>query len=59
MKATEGPGAGSVTRSGIVALDGQARVAELSRMLAGLDSGLARGHAEELLAAAAQAKEAV
>ncbi len=41
---------GSVTRSGVVALDGAGRVAELSRMLAGLDSGLARGHAEELLA---------
>ncbi|MCW2622871.1 MAG: recombination and repair protein [Frankiales bacterium] len=41
---------GSVTSSGVVRLDDQARVAELSRMLAGLDSGLARGHAEELLA---------
>jgi DNA repair protein RecN (Recombination protein N) len=47
---------GTVTRSGIVALDGAGRVAELSRMLAGLDSGLARGHAEELLAVAAEAK---
>jgi DNA repair protein RecN (Recombination protein N) len=47
---------GFVTSSGVVALDGDARVAELSRMLAGLDSGLARGHAEELLAAAAEAK---
>ncbi|MCW2600630.1 MAG: recN [Frankiales bacterium] len=47
---------GRVTRSGIVALDDAGRVAELSRMLAGLDSGLARGHAEELLAAAAVAK---
>jgi len=47
---------GLVTRSGVVALDGEGRVAELSRMLAGLDSGLARGHAEELLAAAAEAK---
>ena len=47
---------GSVTRSGVVALDDAARVVELSRMLAGLDSGLARGHAEELLAAAATAK---
>jgi DNA repair protein RecN (Recombination protein N) len=47
---------GRVTSSGVVALDGEARVAELSRMLAGLDSGLARGHAEELLAAAAEAK---
>ena len=41
---------GSVTRSGVVLLDDQGRVAELSRMLAGLDSGLARGHAEELIA---------
>jgi DNA repair protein RecN (Recombination protein N) len=45
---------GSVTRSGVVALDESERVAELSRMLAGVDTGLARGHAEELLAAAAQ-----
>jgi DNA repair protein RecN (Recombination protein N) len=44
---------GSVTRSGVVALDDAARVVELSRMMAGHDSGLARGHAEELLAAAA------
>jgi DNA repair protein RecN (Recombination protein N) len=50
---------GSVTRSGVVALDEQDRVAELSRMLAGLDSGLARGHAEELLAAAALSKASV
>jgi DNA repair protein RecN (Recombination protein N) len=56
VKASEGPGAGAVTRSGVVALDDEGRVAELSRMLAGLDSGLARGHAEELLAVAAQAK---
>jgi DNA repair protein RecN (Recombination protein N) len=47
---------GSVTRSGVVALDDEARVGELSRMLAGLDSGLARGHAEELLGMAAEAK---
>jgi DNA repair protein RecN (Recombination protein N) len=47
---------GTVTRSGVVTLDDGGRVAELSRMMAGLDSGLARGHAEELLAAAAQAK---
>ena len=43
---------GTVTRSGVVALDDAGRVVELSRMLAGHDSGLARGHAEELLAAA-------
>ena len=40
---------GSITRSGVARLDDAARVAELSRMLAGLDSGLSRGHAEELL----------
>ena len=44
---------GTVTRSGVVALDDAARVVELSRMLAGADTGLARGHAEELLEAAA------
>ncbi|HVM27620.1 MAG TPA: hypothetical protein VM433_08105, partial [Mycobacteriales bacterium] len=49
-------GAGAVTRSGVVDLDDQARVVELSRMLAGHDSGLARGHAEELLAAAGASK---
>jgi DNA repair protein RecN (Recombination protein N) len=45
--------ADAVTRSGVVVLDDSARVVELSRMLAGHDSGLARGHAEELLASAA------
>jgi DNA repair protein RecN (Recombination protein N) len=49
---------GTITRSGIANLDDEGRVVELSRMMAGLDSGLARGHAEELLAAAAQAKSA-
>ena len=49
---------GSVTRSGVVALDDGGRVAELSRMLAGVDTGLSRGHAEELLAAAAQDRAA-
>ena len=44
---------GSVTRSGVTVLDGEERVRELSRMLAGLeDSDTARAHAEELLAAA-------
>ena len=47
---------GSVTRSGVATLDDQQRVVELSRMLAGQDSGLARGHAQELLAAAAASK---
>lgn len=56
VKAGDGAAAGAVTRSGVVALDDTARVAELSRMLAGVDTGLARGHAEELLAAAAQDK---
>ncbi|QLE71452.1 DNA repair protein RecN [Streptomyces rectiverticillatus] len=44
---------GSVTRSGVRAMEGEARIRELSRMLAGQeDSELARAHAEELLAAA-------
>jgi DNA repair protein RecN (Recombination protein N) len=48
---------GSVTRSGVTILDGEARVRELSRMLAGLeDSELGRAHAEELLAAAKAAR---
>jgi DNA repair protein RecN (Recombination protein N) len=48
---------GSVTSSGVTQLDGDERVRELSRMLAGLeDSELAQGHAQELLAAAAEAK---
>jgi DNA repair protein RecN (Recombination protein N) len=51
-KATDG----SVTTSGLTVLDDQARVRELSRMLAGVersDSGLA--HARELLEAARNA----
>jgi DNA repair protein RecN (Recombination protein N) len=48
---------GAVTRSGVLVLDDEQRVVELSRMLAGHDSGLARGHAEELLAAAGQDKQ--
>lgn len=44
---------GSVTRSGVKVLEGEDRVRELSRMLAGQeDSQTARAHAEELLAAA-------
>ncbi|WP_329458524.1 DNA repair protein RecN [Streptomyces sp. NBC_01497] len=44
---------GSVTRSGVTVLEGEDRVRELSRMLAGQsDSSSARAHAEELLAAA-------
>jgi DNA repair protein RecN (Recombination protein N) len=48
---------GAVTRSGVTALDGPGRVAELTRMLAGLDaSESGRAHAEELLAAATSSK---
>ncbi|MEU6893674.1 DNA repair protein RecN [Streptomyces sp. NPDC046557] len=44
---------GSVTRSGVTVLEGEDRIRELSRMLAGQeDSVTARAHAEELLAAA-------
>ncbi|MGW4198067.1 DNA repair protein RecN [Streptomyces sp. NPDC005004] len=44
---------GSVTRSGVKVLEGEERVRELSRMLAGQeDSEAARAHAEELLATA-------
>ncbi|WP_189134296.1 DNA repair protein RecN [Wenjunlia tyrosinilytica] len=44
---------GTVTRSGVQAMEGEDRVRELSRMLAGLeDSELGRAHAEELLEAA-------
>ncbi|MHC0430488.1 DNA repair protein RecN [Streptomyces sp. O3] len=44
---------GSVTRSGVQVLEGEDRVRELSRMLAGQeDSETARAHAEELLATA-------
>ncbi|MET9514243.1 DNA repair protein RecN [Streptomyces sp. NPDC002994] len=44
---------GAVTRSGVTVLEGEDRVRELSRMLAGQeDSETARAHAEELLAAA-------
>ncbi|WP_344633928.1 DNA repair protein RecN [Streptomyces glaucosporus] len=44
---------GSVTRSGVKTLEGEDRVRELSRMLAGHEeSRLARAHAEELLEAA-------
>ncbi len=45
---------GTVTTSGVHALDGDARVRELSRMLAGLEgSAHAEAHAEELLVLAA------
>ena len=50
---------GTVTSSDVRLLEGQDRVRELSRMLAGLDDSLlAQGHAEELLATATRAKQA-
>ena len=49
---------GAVTRSGVTSLDGPGRVRELTRMLAGLEgSASGQAHAEELLAAAASAKQ--
>ncbi|GAA0935239.1 DNA repair protein RecN [Actinocorallia libanotica] len=49
---------GTVIRSGVQTLDTDARVRELSRMLAGLeDSELGRAHAEELLDIAARDKD--
>ena len=46
-----------VTRTDVVAVDGEDRLAELARMLGGLpDSALGRGHAEELLAVAAASR---
>ena len=50
-------GAGGVTRSDVRTLEGDQRVRELARMLAGADgSELGRAHAAELLAAAAREK---
>jgi DNA repair protein RecN (Recombination protein N) len=45
---------GGITRSDVHVVDGQQRVAELARMLAGSKSDTAREHAAELLASAAQ-----
>ena len=46
-----------VTRTDVVAVEGEERLVELARMLGGLpDSTLGRGHAEELLAVAAAAR---
>ena len=51
---------GAVTRSGVVALDEEGRLQELSRMLAGLEeSETAQAHARELLDTAAQDKVAL
>ncbi|MGN6472402.1 MAG: DNA repair protein RecN [Mycobacteriales bacterium] len=53
----EKPDRGAVTSSSVSAVDGADRLRELSRMLGGQeDSELARGHAEELLALAGDAK---
>ncbi|EHR62230.1 DNA repair protein RecN [Saccharomonospora cyanea] len=50
--------ADGVTRSGVRTLDGDERVTELARMLAGLDdTATGRAHAEELLHAAEEFKE--
>ena len=51
------PDRGAGTSSAANAVEGDERLRELSRMLGGQeDSDLARGHAEELLALAAEAK---
>ena len=50
---------GTVTTSGLISLDDEGRVRELSRMLAGLeDSETALAHAEELLATAQESRSA-
>ncbi|HZC73027.1 MAG TPA: DNA repair protein RecN [Jatrophihabitans sp.] len=49
-----GDGGGGVTASDVRVVDGDERVAELARMLAGSDSQTAREHAAELLADAAR-----
>jgi DNA repair protein RecN (Recombination protein N) len=46
-----------VTTTGVRPVEGEDRLQELSRMLAGMqDSELGRGHAEELLAVASAAR---
>jgi DNA repair protein RecN (Recombination protein N) len=47
-----GSGSGGVTRSDIRSVDGEDRLIELARMLAGDDSAVAREHAAQLLRAA-------
>lgn len=48
---------GKITSSGVIALDAEGRIRELSRMLAGLEgSATAKAHAIELLATAAEAR---
>lgn len=48
-----GGGTGGVTASDVRVVEGEARIGELARMLAGSDSATAREHAAELLADAA------
>jgi DNA repair protein RecN (Recombination protein N) len=51
--------AADVVRTTVMRVDGEARLQELSRMLGGMaDSDLGRGHAQELLTAAADSKAA-
>jgi DNA repair protein RecN (Recombination protein N) len=50
------PDRGVVTSSAVDAVEGESRLRELSRMLGGQETELARGHAEELLTLAADAK---
>jgi DNA repair protein RecN (Recombination protein N) len=45
---------GHVTSSGVVSVDGDARLRELARMMAGVDSATALDHAAELLAQAGE-----
>jgi len=45
---------GHVTSSGVVSVDGDARLRELARMMAGVDSATALEHAAELLAQAGE-----
>jgi DNA repair protein RecN (Recombination protein N) len=49
---------GHVTSSGVVPVDGDARLRELARMMAGVDSATAVEHAGELLAQAGARRDA-
>jgi DNA repair protein RecN (Recombination protein N) len=49
---------GHVTSSGVVQVDGDERLRELARMMAGVDSDSALDHASELLAQAGERREA-
>jgi DNA repair protein RecN (Recombination protein N) len=56
-KTESGAQSAGVTRSDIRAVDGDDRIIELARMLAGADTPVAREHAAELLAAATPTQE--